>query len=92
MTGHSEYSSSGAASGEPTNPVSDSNVRDNLWCCEQDCHVHALPISLGGGSPFTSMRAEEIFRQFFGDLDLGSSMFGQEFGASAPHQVQMGLT
>ena len=41
---------------------------------------------LGGGSPFTATRAEEIFRQFFGDMDL-SSIFGQEFATSAPHQV-----
>ena len=35
----------------------------------------------GGGAPFTTMRAEEIFRQFFGG-DLGGlgSMFGEDFG------------
>lgn len=35
----------------------------------------------GAGGPFTTMRAEEIFRQFFGG-DLGGlgSMFGGDFG------------
>lgn len=35
----------------------------------------------GGESPFTTMRAEEIFKQFFGG-DVGS-MFGQEFGGGS---------
>ncbi|XP_019850859.1 PREDICTED: dnaJ homolog subfamily A member 3, mitochondrial-like isoform X1 [Amphimedon queenslandica] len=31
------------------------------------------------GNPFTSMRAEEIFRQFFGDFDMfGQDIFGQD--------------
>jgi DnaJ family protein A protein 3 len=45
----------------------------------------------GGGNPFTSMRAEEIFRQFFGG-DFGdiSSMFDrQEF---SQQQLQMNLS
>ena len=35
----------------------------------------------GGGTPFSTMRAEEIFKQFFGGdfRDLGS-MFSQDFG------------
>ena len=36
----------------------------------------------GGGAPFTTMRAEEIFRQFFGgDFGgLGSMFGGADFG------------
>ena len=52
-----------------------------------DHHHHYLcHLILGGESPFTTMRAEEIFRQFFGDMDLGS-IFGQEHATSTPHQV-----
>ena len=51
--------------------------------------MYVLPISFaGGGSSFSSMRAEEIFRQFFGDFDIGSMFGNQNFGgASATHQV-----
>ena len=35
----------------------------------------------GGGNPYTTMRAEEIFKQFFGG-DMGS-VFGQEFGGGS---------
>lgn len=43
----------------------------------------------GGGAPFSTMQAEEIFRQFFGDFDLGSMFGNQGFGggASSTHQV-----
>ena len=37
----------------------------------------------GGGAPFTTMRAEEIFRQFFGgEFGAGGlgSIFGGDFG------------
>lgn len=46
----------------------------------------------GGGTPFTTMRAEEIFRQFFGGdfKDLGS-MFGHEFGGPS-QQLSVNLT
>ena len=54
----------------------------------RDRTYHVYDGFVGGGSPFTAMHAEEIFRQFFGDRDLGS-MFGQEFAASAPHQVRV---
>lgn len=42
----------------------------------------------GGGAPFSTMQAEEIFRQFFGDFDLGSMFGNQGFGggASSTHQ------
>lgn len=40
----------------------------------------------GGGTPFTTMRAEEIFKQFFGG-DLGS-IFGQDFGDGMSQQVR----
>lgn len=43
----------------------------------------------GGGAPFTTMRAEEIFRQFFGG-DFGGlgSMFGGDFGMGNQQQVE----
>ena len=40
---------------------------------------------MGGGTPFTTMRAEEIFKQFFGG-DF-NSIFGQEFGGGMSQQV-----
>ena len=48
-----------------------------------------LPVPFAdGGTPFSAMRAEEIFRQFFGDFDLGSMFGNQGFGgASSTHQV-----
>ena len=46
----------------------------------------------GGGAPFTTMRAEEIFRQFFGG-DLGGlgSMFG-DFGMGNQQVNQFTIT
>ena len=40
----------------------------------------------GQGNPFTTMRAEEIFRQFFGDF--GPDIFGQDTRNSS-QQVQL---
>ena len=49
----------------------------------------------GGGHPFTSSQAEEIFRQFFGgDLGGFGSMFhgGQDFSSENVHQLVLNLS
>ena len=41
----------------------------------------------GGGAPFTTDHAEEIFRQFFGGAFGGGSMFDRDFGSNVRQLV-----
>ncbi len=84
-TGHSEYSATGA----PGRPAL-TNTHTRTHGARDDVFVFVyhqiLCCSLGGGSPFTEMKAEEIFRQFFGgDFNFGS-FYDQEY-ATNTHQV-----
>ena len=78
VTGHSEYTASGAP-GRWTNGLLEAGDHPI-----RDLHTGGA----GAGMPFTTMRAEEIFRQFFGgDFDFGSVYNQQDFNTSA-HQVR----